>query len=202
MTWCGLPTLPSFVKSKWEIVGRGQDCAVGRMRVLRCLCCLWWWYWYRWVPALNSIRLLCREWLCSQPRLIYGFCSRKQTDQMLAGKPEGTFIVRFSTSHLGLLSISFVSPKSHSSHRETPRTGDADSSTPSQTNGASSTSKKTQTRHLLVQVEDDGRLVVFMEPGRLRHASLEDLVASSMSLTHFYPGVPKAKAFEQLAKYR
>ena len=113
---------------------------------------------------------------------------------MLVGKPEGTFIIRFSTSHLGLLSISFVSPKSHSSHR-------GSAPTTSAANGASD-SKKTLVRHLLVQVEDDGRFVVFMEPGRLRHPSLEDLVMSSMSLTHFYPGVQKTKAFEQLAKYR
>lgn len=45
------------------------------------------------------------------------------------------------------------------------------------------------------------RCVVFMEPGRQRHASLEDLVMSSSSLVDFYPGVPKATAFQQLRKF-
>jgi hypothetical protein len=40
-----------------------------------------------------------------------------------------------------------------------------------------------------------------MEPGRQRHASLEDLVMSSSSLVDFYPGVPKATAFQQLRKF-
>jgi hypothetical protein len=45
------------------------------------------------------------------------------------------------------------------------------------------------------------RCVVFMEPGRQRHSSLEDLVMSSSSLQDFYPNVPKAVAFQQLRKF-
>jgi len=53
----------------------------------------------------------------------------------------------------------------------------------------------------LVQVEEDGRCVVFMEPGRSRHNSLRDLVMSSASLLEVYPGVPKAQALEQLKRF-
>jgi hypothetical protein len=59
----------------------------------------------------------------------------------------------------------------------------------------------TQIRHFLVQVEEDGRCVVFMEPGRSRHNSLKDLVMSSASLLEFYPGVPKAQALAQLKRF-
>jgi hypothetical protein len=48
-----------------------------------------------WVPALNAIRLLCREWLCNEPRLLHGFLSRKQTEDMLEDKADGTFLLRF-----------------------------------------------------------------------------------------------------------
>lgn len=157
---------------------------------------------HRWVPALNSIRLLCREWLCNQPRLVYGFCSRKQTEEMLKDKPQGTFLIRFSTSHLGLLSISFAAPPSSRPNKEQATPKEKEMSTPTELNGGKVTKARTQIRHLLVQVEDDGRVVVFMEPGRQRHSSMEELVMSSLSLTQFYPGVPKVKAFEQLAKYR
>ncbi|KAM3575264.1 hypothetical protein VYU27_002850 [Nannochloropsis oceanica] len=140
-----------------------------------------------WVPVQKSIRLLCREWLCNSPRLVHGFLSRKETEDLLQGHKEGTFIFRFSTSHLGLLSISFVGKRP-----------------------ASISEKKTDTdnaviapfRHFLVQVEEDRHCVVFMEPGRSRHASLEDLVMSSTSLLEFYPGVPKAQALVQMQKYK
>jgi hypothetical protein len=62
--------------------------------------------------------------------------------------------------------------------------------------------KLTQVRHFLVQVEDDGSCVVFMEPGRSRHACLEDLVLCSTSLLEFYPGIPKVEALQQLRKYK
>jgi hypothetical protein len=140
-----------------------------------------------WVPVQNSIRVLCREWLCDSPRLVHGFLSRKKTEDLLQGHKEGTFLFRFSTSHLGLLSISFVGKLL-----------------------ASMSEKKTDTvnamiapvRHFLVQVEEDRHCVVFMEPGRSRHASLEDLVMSSTSLLEFYPGVPKAQALVQMRKYK
>ena len=140
-----------------------------------------------WVPARNSIRLMCREWLCNDPALLHGFLSRKQTEDLLEGKKEGTFLFRFSTSHMGLLSLSFVGKPSLSHPPEA---------------AAAAAQKPTQVRHFLVQVEDDGLCVVFMEPGRSRHASLEDLVLSSSSLVEFYPGVPKAQALAQLQKYK
>ena len=54
----------------------------------------------------------------------------------------------------------------------------------------------------VVQVEDDGSCVVFMEPGRSRHACLEDLVLCSTTLLEFYPGIPKVEALQQLRKYK
>ena len=122
---------------------------------------------------------MCREWLCNEPRLLQGLLSRKQTESMLEGKREGTFLFRFSTSHLGLLSLSFVGRASHHD----------------------GSGKSVQIRHYLVQVEDEGRCVVFLEPERQRHSSLQDLVMSSGSLVEFYPGVPKAEAFQQLARF-
>lgn len=64
----------------------------------------------RWVPVLQSLRRLAREWLCVSPPLLHGFAGRVEAEAMLRGKEEGTFLVRFSTSHLGLLAISFVAP--------------------------------------------------------------------------------------------
>lgn len=58
---------------------------------------------------LNSLRRLAREWLCTAPALLYGFAGRHEAEEMLRGKEEGTFLVRFSTTHLGLLAISFRS---------------------------------------------------------------------------------------------
>ena len=152
-----------------------------------------------WVPAQNSIRLLCREWLCNSPRLVHGFLSRKETEDLLHGHKEGTFLFRFSTSHLGLLSISFVGKRSSSSSSSS-----SSSKRPASTGKPASayTTTTTPVRHFLVQVEEDGRCVVFMEPGRSRHASLEDLVMSSTSLLEFYPGVPKAQALVQMRKYK
>lgn len=148
----------------------------------------------RWVPAQHSIRSLCREWLCDAPRLLHGFLSRRQTEELLADKREGTFLFRFSTSHLGLLSISFVGkPSRHGAGPEAADGGDG--------GGGSGNKPATQIRHFLVQVEEDGRCVVFMEPGRSRHNSLRDLVLSSASLLEFYPGVPKAQALAQLKRF-
>jgi hypothetical protein len=140
-----------------------------------------------WVPAQNSIALLCREWLCNKPRLLHGFLSRKETEALLQGYKEGTFLFRFSTSHLGLLSLSFVG-KSRKIH-------------PNDEEGEKK-AKALHIRHFLVQAEEDRRCVVFMEPGRSRHASLEDLIMSSASLLEFYPGVPKAQALTQMRRYK
>lgn len=99
-----------------------------------------------WVPALNSIRLLCREWLCNAPRLVHGLLSRRQTESLLANKKEGTFLFRFSTSHLGLLSISFVGRASRKLAE-----GEEEAKRPP------SPAPQTVLRHFLVQLEEDGR---------------------------------------------
>lgn len=99
-----------------------------------------------WVPALNSIRLLCREWLCNAPRLVHGLLSRRQTESLLASKKEGTFLFRFSTSHLGLLSISFVGRASRKLAE-----GEEEAKRPP------SPAPQTVLRHFLVQLEEDGR---------------------------------------------
>lgn len=130
---------------------------------------------------------------------------------MLEGKPEGTFLFRFSTSHLGLLSISFVGKASRPSSSSQDASGDAAGASAAITpapqakagGGAtggkkSSGAKSAQVRHFLVQVEDDGRCVVFMEPGRQRHESLQHLVMHSSSLLQFYPNIEKKKAFQEL----
>lgn len=144
----------------------------------------------------HSIRSLCREWLCNSPRLLHGFLSRRQTEELLAGKKAGTFLFRFSTSHLGLLSISFVGePSRHGAGAN----GNGNGSDKGDANNPSIPA--TQIRHFLVQVEEDGRCVVFMEPRRSRHNSVRDLVMSSASLLEFYPGVPKALALEQLRRF-
>jgi hypothetical protein len=53
-------------------------------------------------------------------------------------------------------------------------------------------------RHYLVQVEEGGRCVLFVEPERRRHNSLAELLMASTTLTHFAPGVPKTQCLAQL----
>lgn len=157
---------------------------------------------HRWVPVQHSIRSLCREWLSDAPRLLHGFLSRRQTEELLADKREGTFLFRFSTSHLGLLSISFVGkPSRHGPGGQAQQQAAPEADGGSGGNGSKKPAAATQIRHFLVQVEEGGRCVVFMEPGRSRHNSLRDLVLSSASLLEFYPGVPKAQALAQLKRF-
>lgn len=63
----------------------------------------------RWPPVATALRLLAPLW-CHQPPhpLLHGFQSRREAEALLQGTRPGTFLVRFSTSHLGLLAISFV----------------------------------------------------------------------------------------------
>ena len=49
-----------------------------------------------------------KEWMCTDPVLIEGLIERTAVDTQLKGKDIGTFLVRFSTTRPGCLSISFV----------------------------------------------------------------------------------------------
>jgi hypothetical protein len=137
----------------------------------------------RWVPVLNSVRLLAREWLCESPRLLYGFATRGDSEALLAGREEGCFLVRFSTTHLGLLAISFVAPRA---------TGAAAA-------GGSEVSGRQAIQHCLVQVTPDS-CDLFMGPSRRRYDSFQDLVRDCGVLESFYPGVPKHEALAQLRR--
>ena len=61
-----------------------------------------------WVPILTLGVMVSKEWMCMDPILIEGLLERKAVDSRLSGKDVGTFLVRFSTSRPGRLSISFV----------------------------------------------------------------------------------------------
>lgn len=61
----------------------------------------------------TALRLLAPLWCHPPPTpdappLLHGFASRREAEALLKGTKPGTFLVRFSTSHLGLLAISFV----------------------------------------------------------------------------------------------
>lgn len=70
---------------------------------------------HRWSQVATALRLLAPLWCHAGPDsstapllLLHGFISRREADALLKGSPPGTFLVRFSTSHLGMLAISFV----------------------------------------------------------------------------------------------
>lgn len=57
----------------------------------------------------TALRLLAPLWCHQHPHpLLHGFQSRRGAEALLQGKRPGTFLLRFSTSHLGLLAVSFV----------------------------------------------------------------------------------------------
>jgi len=134
--------------------------------------------------VLNSIRLLAREWVCESPPLIFGFASRTDSEAMLVEKDVGTFLVRFSTTHLGLIAISFVSLKN------TPDRGSGGG-------GGGDGRPPTQIQHCLVQVFSDG-CDLFLGSGRQRYANFKELIQECRNLVCFHPGIPKEEALQQL----
>ncbi|EWM30623.1 transcriptional repressor [Nannochloropsis gaditana] len=144
-------------------------------------------FWQWWSLVFSALEIIYREWLCEAPTpVVIGFSGRKESEAALKEKPSGTFLLRFSTSHLGLLAISFVAPPpSPSASVPPPSPGSAPVGPPIQ--------------HCLVRVTEKG-CELFMEPGRKRYDDLQALLEDIATLTLFYPDVPKQDVLQALRK--
>jgi len=67
------------------------------------------WEWFYSLMKLTRDHL--KELWNADNRCIYGFISRKQTEEVLATKPEGTFLLRFSETELGSITIAYTTVK-------------------------------------------------------------------------------------------
>lgn len=107
----------------------------------------------RWTPVATALRLLASLWCRQSPHpLLHGFQSRRRAEALLQGTRPGTFLVRFSTSHLGLLAVSFVVPGGKTGAEE----------------GAQGDSGVGVVQHCLVRVTPQG-CDLFVETGRKRY---------------------------------
>lgn len=117
----------------------------------------------RWSPLAAALRLLAPLWChhphpheaaaaatTTPPPLLHGFASRRDAEALLEGSPPGTFLVRCSTSHLGLLAISFVVAGG----------------------GGGGEEGKTLVQHCLVRVTPQG-CDLFVETGRKRYEAFQ-----------------------------
>lgn len=64
------------------------------------------WEWYYSLLKLTRDHL--KELWSQDNRLIYGFISRKKTEDVLSNSPEGTFLLRYSETELGSITIAYT----------------------------------------------------------------------------------------------
>ena len=61
-----------------------------------------------WKKTMATTSRMLADWVSKQPIKIHGFVSRKRAESMLQKKEPGTFLLRFSESKPGLMSISAI----------------------------------------------------------------------------------------------
>lgn len=134
-----------------------------------------------WAPVLDTIARLNDDWRRTTPvRCIHGMVDRQAAERLLVNRQLGTFLLRLSESHAGLLVISFISTSEPASLDEPEVT---------------EVQERRMVHHCLVTAKDDGCVISFKGGVNRSYATLGDLILDCKRLVYVEPDVPKEDVF-------
>ena len=123
-----------------------------------------------WAPVRTVVAWLGVDWRAAAPVRVHGFVDRRAAEAKLAGRPAGTFLLRFSESKAGKLVITGSFPRS---------------------DGLAGT----KVIHYLLDVTAAGCRITYEDGAQTDYATLGELVMSIPRLTMLEPGILKADLF-------